>query len=146
MIKIGCATYSYGKYLQEGSMTYEGFIEECYRMGLDGVELTLYWLPTTDSPYLKKLSRLALSHGLAISAAGTRSNFSVASAEERKRQAIEVGRWLRIARDLGAPCLRVFGGSVPAGATMDQAIQWTVDGLKSCVKDAEARQKTSCAY
>jgi len=137
MIKIGCAAYSYRQYFQDGSMTYESFIEKCHQMELDGVELTLYWLPTTDNSYLRKLKKLALSHGLTISAAGTRSNFSLASAEERKKQAVEVGKWIRIANVLGAPCLRIFGGQVPEGATKDQAIQWAIEGLKLCIEDAE---------
>lgn len=137
MIKIGCAAYSYGKYFQDGSMTYESFIEECYRMGLDGVELTLYWLPTTDSSYFRKLKRLALSRGLVISAVGTRSNFCMDNVEERKKQATEIRKWIRIANELGAPCLRVFGGRVPQEATVSQAIQWAVKGIRLSVKDAE---------
>lgn len=137
MIKIGCAAYSYREYFQDGSMTYESFLEECYHLGLDGVELTLYWMPTIESSYLKKLRRLALSHGLAISCVGTRSNFSLASAEERRKQVPEVGKWINVAYEIGSPCLRVFGGLVPEGYTMDQAINWAIEGLKLCVKDAE---------
>lgn len=45
MIKIGCAAYSYRNYFEKGTMSHEDFIEEAHRIGLDGVKLTLYWLP-----------------------------------------------------------------------------------------------------
>ena len=139
MIKIGCAAYSYRQYFQDGSMTYESFLEECYRSGLDGAELTLYYMPAIESSYLKKLRRLALSYGLAISSVGTRSNFSLPTAEERQKQAAEVHKWIDVAHELGSPCLRIFGGLVPEGYTVKQAVDWAIEGLKLCVKDAEDR-------
>lgn len=69
MIKIGCTTYSYKDYLKDSEMSYEDFIEEAYNIGLDGVEITLYWLPSREPQYFRKLKRLALSRGLVISCA-----------------------------------------------------------------------------
>ena len=137
MIKIGCAAYSYRQYFEDGSMTYESFLEECHHAGLDGAELTLYWIPTIEPSYLKKLRRSALSHGLAISSVGTRSNFSLPTVEERGRQAADVGKWINVAYELGSPCLRIFGGLVPEGSTVKQAVDWAIEGMKLCVKDAE---------
>ena len=137
MIKIGCAAYSYRAYLQDGRMTYEDFIKEMYQIGLDGVELTLYWLPSKDKSYFRELKRVALFHGMPISGAGISTNFCNPSAEERNKEIEKVKEGLEIAHELGAPCLRVFGGRVPQGYTEDEAIKWVIESLQSCVKYAE---------
>ena len=137
MIKIGCAAYSYRQYLRDGRMGYEDFIEEAHRMRLDGVELTLYWLPSKEASYLKKIKSLSLLHGLPISCAGVSTDFCSPDAEKRKRMIDKVKEGLQISRELGAPCLRVFAGRVPEGHTKEEAISWTVKSLRSCVEYAE---------
>lgn len=137
MIKIGCAAYSYREYLEDGRMSYEDFIEEGHSLQLDGVELTLYWLPSDESVYLRKLKRLALFRGLPISCAGISTNFCMPEPSEREKAVRSVEKGLEIARELGAPCLRVFGGYVPEGYTVADATEWVVQALESCVSFAE---------
>lgn len=137
MIKIGCAAYSYRIYLQDGRMRYEDFIKEMYRIGLDGVELTLYWLPSKDKSYFRELKRVALFYGMPISGAGISTNFCNPSVEERNKEVEKVREGLGIAHELGAPCLRVFGGPVPKGYSEDEAMKWVIEALQSCVKYAE---------
>jgi len=137
MIKIGCAAYSYRELLAKGSMRYEDFIEEVYRMKLDGVELTLYWLPSMEGIYLRELKRFALFRGLPIYAAGTSCNFCQPEVKEREKQIAEMKKWVDVAQELGAPCLRIFGGRVPEGHTEAQATQWAIEALKSCTDYAE---------
>lgn len=137
MIKIGCAAYSYREYLKDGRMSYEDFIEEAHKIRLDGVELTLYWLPSKESSYFRKLKRLALFHGLPISCAGISTNFCNPDAEERAKEVDKVKEGLEIARQLGAPCLRVFAGYVPEGYTKEETMGWVIDSLQSCVEYAE---------
>jgi len=137
MIKIGCAAYSYRDYLKDGRMKYEDFIEEAYRIGLDGIELTLYWLPSKDRSYLRELKRLALFHGLPISGAGISTNFCSPEPSERNKAIEAVKEGLEIANELGAPCLRVFGGYVPEGYSEDEAIEWVVSSINSCIDYAK---------
>ena len=68
-MKVSCAAYSFRQLLQSGEMSLEDFIRKGYEMGLDGVELTAYYFPTTEEDYLKGLKRVALAYGLDI--AGT---------------------------------------------------------------------------
>jgi len=137
LIKIGCAAYSYREYLKDGRMSYEDFIEEAYRIGLDGVELTLYWLPSKNTSYLRKIKRLALFRGLPISCAGISTNFCNPDSSERKKAIETAKEGLDIAHELGAPCLRVFGGHVPEGYTETEATKWVIESLKSCVDYAQ---------
>jgi len=137
MIKIGCAAYSYRDYLKDGRMSYEDFIEEAHNIGLDGVEMTLYWLPSREPQYFRNLKRIALSRGLPISCAGISTNFCNPDPMERERMIKTVEEGASIARELGAPALRVFGGYVPEGYFEEQAILWTIGALRRCVKYAE---------
>jgi sugar phosphate isomerase/epimerase len=137
MIKIGCAAYSYREYLKDGRMGYEDFIEEAHRIGLDGVELTLYWLPSKEASYFRNLKRLALFRGLPISCAGISTSFCNPDAEERAKAIEGVKEGLEIARQLGAPCLRAFAGHVPEGHTKEEAMGWLINSLRSCVEYAE---------
>ncbi|MCW4020489.1 MAG: sugar phosphate isomerase/epimerase [Candidatus Bathyarchaeota archaeon] len=139
MIKVGCAAYSYREYFKNGTMTYEDFIEEAYRLGLDGVELTLYYLPSKDPSYFRKLKRLALARGLSISGAGIKTDFCRLEVSEMERTVETVEEGLNMACGLGAPCLRVFGGRVPEGHTLAEATRWAIEGLKSCVGYAEEK-------
>jgi sugar phosphate isomerase/epimerase len=137
MIKIGCAAYSYKDYLEGGKMSYENFIEEAYSIGLDGVEITLYWLPSKEPQYFRKLKRLALSLGLVVSCTGISTDFCNPDPMERERTIGMVKEGLNIARELGAPVLRVFGGYVPKSFSEEHVIQWVIEALKKCVNYAE---------
>ena len=139
MIKIGCAAYSYREYLKEGKMSYEDFIKEAHRLRLDGVELTLYWLPSNEPTYLRSLKRVALVHGLPISGAGISTNFCDPDPSVRDETVKKVEEGLDMAYELGAPCLRVFGGYVPEGYTLAETTKWAIDSLKSCMGYAENR-------
>lgn len=137
-MRVSCAAYSFRQYLQNGEMSLEDFIRKGYEMGLDGVELTSYYFPTTDLDYLKRLKRLALSYGLDI--AGTAIGGSFALPEgERAEQVALAKEWVDVSVTLGAPCLRVFGGRVPEGHTEEEAVGWCVAGLKEAAEYAEER-------
>jgi len=137
MIKIGCAAYSYREYFKDGRMGYEDFIEEAYQLRLDGIELTLYWLPSEEPSYFRKLKRLSLHRGLPVSCVGISTNFCNPETLEREKAISSVEKGLDAARELGAPCLRVFAGHAPDGYSTAKATEWTVESLKSCIGYAE---------
>ena len=62
----GCCAYSYRKYLEKGPMTMEDFILKAVELGIDGVDLTTYYLKSTEPSYLLGLplsSKLARNCG-----------------------------------------------------------------------------------
>ncbi|MEA3345958.1 MAG: sugar phosphate isomerase/epimerase family protein [Chloroflexota bacterium] len=137
-MKISCAAYSFRQYLQDGEMSLEDFIRKGYEMGLDGVELTSYYFPTTEVGYLKQLKRLALSYGLDISGTAIGGSFALPD-QERAEQVALAREWVDISVTLGAPCLRVFGGRVPEGHTEEEASSWCIEGLKEAAEYAEEK-------
>ncbi len=138
-IRIGCCAYSYRKYLTKGKMTLEEFIQVAADMGLDGIQLTTYYYESTDPAYLHGLKKLAFRNALDIPSIATRTNFCQPDLEKRKQQALEMQKWIDAAVELGATAIRVFGGKIPKGASEDEAVAWTVDGLKRVLPYAERK-------
>lgn len=133
-MKLGCCAYSYRDSLVKGELTLEGFIAACAEMGLEGVELTAYYFPSTEEEYLRHLKRECFKAGLHIAATAIGSHFTQADAGKRREQVAMAKDWIDHSVILGAPCLRVFAGPVPEGHTEDEAVRWAVECLQECVE------------
>jgi sugar phosphate isomerase/epimerase len=133
-MKISCCGYSFRQYLKDGGMSLEDFLDKAVEMGIDGVELTAYYFPTTETDYLSKLKREVFLRGLDISGTAVGNNFCQADPQRRREQIEMVKRWVDISYHLGAPCMRVFAGGVPEGHTEEEAFGWVVDALRECVE------------
>jgi sugar phosphate isomerase/epimerase len=126
----GCCAYSYRKYLQHGPMTMEDFILKGVEMELNGVDMTAYYFKSTDPAYLASLRHLALKNGMPFSGVGCGS--SMVQADPAKRMAVleDIKKWVDATDALGASHLRIFGGTLPPGATQEQGMQWIVETMK----------------
>jgi sugar phosphate isomerase/epimerase len=131
-MKLSCCAYSFRDYLQSGKKTLEQFIRDCAAMGLDGVELTAYYFPTTDEAYLRNLKRFIFLQGLDIAGTAVGNSFCQPDPDARRQQIDLVRKWVDISAVLGAPVLRVFAGSAPQGHAEAEAVEWTVEALREC--------------
>lgn len=131
-MRLSCCAYSYRQLLQSGTMTLQSFLETVRDMGLNGVELTSYYFPTTERGYLNQLKRRALECGLAISGTAIGSDFAQPDAEKRRAHVQMTREWTDHSVILGAPTLRVFAGPVREGCTQEQAFRWVVECLQEC--------------
>ena len=132
-MKIGCCSYSYREYLQSGEMSQEDFIDVAADLGIEGVELTSYYFPTTDKKYLNSLKRRCMIKGVDVSGAAVGSKMTLADEDERAEQVAMVKEWLGHALALGAPQMRVFAGATPDGHTDEEAFDRAVASFKECV-------------
>jgi sugar phosphate isomerase/epimerase len=130
-----CA-YSFRKGLQDKSFTYEDLISMAADLGIDGIDLTTYWLPDTSDQTLFGLKRLAYRSGVALYTIGIRARMAQPTAELQAAEVETVRKWLDVAEKLGASHMRIFGGAVPKGATEDQAVAWAVETLKRAAGEA----------
>ncbi|HEV2495988.1 MAG TPA: sugar phosphate isomerase/epimerase family protein [Terriglobia bacterium] len=135
----GCCAYSYRKYLEHGPMTMEDFIRKGVELGLNGVDLTVYYLKSTDPAYLTSLRHLAFKNGMPFS--GTGCGASMVQADKAKRAEVleQIKHWVDATDRLGASHLRIFAGRLPAGATVDQGVAWSVEVMKPASDYAGAR-------
>jgi len=142
VIKVGCAAYSYRKYLQgEGaSMTLEDFLETAAEVGCDGVELTSYYFPADAGvEYMNRMKRRAFLLGLDVCATSVGNRFTFPPGKERDAQVAGVKKWINHAAEMGAPCMRIFAGSTPEGSSDEEAIRWVVECIQECADLAAQR-------
>lgn len=126
----GCCAYSYGSYLKKGQMSMEDFILKGVELGVDGVDMTTYWLKSTEYAYLAGLRRFAYRNGMPFSGAAIRTDMCQPDPAKRKEELETIRKWVDAAELLGASHLRVFGGEVPRGSTDEQGIGWVVEMMK----------------
>jgi len=118
------------------------------RFGYDGVELRLdaghahgveVGLSDDDR---KRVREQAKSAGVSIACLATSLRFVDPATAETTRA--EARARLALAADIGCPCIRVFGGPVPAGMSRQEAIEQMVRSLRAVADDAAARGVTIC--
>ena len=126
----GCCAYSYRKYLAAGTMTMEEFILKAVELGIEGVDVTSYWLKSTEPTYLHNLRHLAFKHGIPFSGAAIRTEMCQPDPAKRAEEISNIKKWVDATELLGASHLRVFGGKPPEGATEAQGVEWTAETMK----------------
>lgn len=126
----GCCAYSYLKYFKAGSMTMEDFIQKAVELQSHAVDITTYWLKSTEPGYLTSLRHLAFRNGMALSGIAIRTDMCQAEAAKRAEEVRNIQQWVDACEWLGASHVRVFGGNAPAGATEKQAIEWVAETWK----------------
>jgi sugar phosphate isomerase/epimerase len=127
----GFSAFSYGKQLSTGKMTLEDFILKAVDLRLQGVDITTYYLKSTDPIYLNNLRRLANQNAVVIS--GVSCGVKMVEPDPTRRTGVlnEITRWVDVTERLGASRLRVLAGKVPDGTTMQQAVDSVVDTMKA---------------
>ncbi len=128
---VGLCAYSYLKYLDAGKMTMEEFILKGVELGVNALDMTTYWLRSTDSDYLLSLRHLAFKNGLPFTGVACGPDLLQADKDLRRQNLEEVKTWVDRTDLLGASHLRVFAGLLPAGVTTAQGIEWTVESMKA---------------
>src|SRR5687768_11351987 len=93
-MRLGCAAYSYRFLLNDGTMSLEQFVDACAEMGLDGVELTSYYFPSTGRDYLNRLKRHCFVRGQHILGTAVGSNFTQPDAAKRREQVEMTRAWI----------------------------------------------------
>ena len=127
---VGCCAYSYLKYFNAGSMTMESFIQKAVELGVHGVDITTYWLKSTEPEYLTSLRHLAFKNGMSLSGIAIRTEMCQAGGAIRAEEIRRIQQWVDAAELLGASHVRVFAGNLPGGASEKQGIEWVVEAMK----------------
>ena len=127
---VGCCAYSFSNYLKSGKMTMEDFILKGVELGVHGVDITTYWLKSTEPAYLFSLRNFAYKNAMSFSGAAIGTNMCQADASKRAEELAKIKLWVDRTELLGASHLRVFGGEIPAGATDQQGVGWVVEVMK----------------
>lgn len=136
-MRLSCCAYSYRKALQGGEMTLPEFVRTCREIGFDGVELTSYYFPTTERPFLNDLKALCHREGVLVSGSAIRSELTHPDEAKRRTDIDHAKEWLGHSVVLGAPTMRVFAGRVHDGQAEDEAYQNVITALSELAEEAE---------
>lgn len=129
-LRTGLNCYSFRKELQAKTLTYDDLIRKAVEWDIDGLDMTVYWMPATGPEFTLPLRRLAYMMGVEIYSISVRTELTRPAAADRRKEVESLYRWIDVANALGASHIRVFGGNVPKGATEDQAVGWVVECLQ----------------
>ncbi len=129
-LRPGLVAYSFRTQLEKRSMSYEDLIRYVADLGLDGLDTTVYWLPSTSDEYLAKLRHTAYKNGVSLYSVAARIRLCQPTAELQAAELETAKKWVDVAVKVGASHVRVFGGSIPKGASESQAIGWAVEVAK----------------
>jgi sugar phosphate isomerase/epimerase len=135
----GCCAYSYGSYLGKGKMTMEQFILEAVNLGVLGVDITTYWLKSTEPAYLASLRNFAYRHGMPFSGLAIGADLCQPESPKRKEVIETIRKWVDATELAGASHLRVFGDKLPAGATEERGVQWVIETMKVACEYAASK-------
>lgn len=130
----GCSAYSFRKQLMSGQMTMEDFIRRAVDLGLNGVDMTVYYLKSTEPAYLESLRYLAYRNAVAVIGAACGSRTVQADPAKRAEVVDDITKWVDVAAWLGAPQLRILAGNLPQGVSLAQATDWVVETMKAAVE------------
>jgi sugar phosphate isomerase/epimerase len=137
--KLSMAAYSYRDLLEARppKLTLVDFIDDCAKFGLDGTELTSYYLrqsPTDE--YLRQLKGEAFRRGLDVSGTAVGNDFCFPPGAERDAQIASVKRWIEYADMMDAPVIRIFAGSAKPGVTAEESRRLAVEAIEDCCEHA----------
>jgi sugar phosphate isomerase/epimerase len=138
-LRTAICAYSFRTALEKKQMTYDDLVKWAVDTRVDGLDLTVYWFPSTEDSFLLPLRALAYRNGVEIYSISVRSDMCRATPEEREKELAGVKKWVDVASKLGAGHIRVFGGVVPKGQTEDAAAGWVVDVLSRAAEYAGSR-------
>ena len=128
---VSCCAYSFRDQLTNGQMTLEDFIQKAVEFELDAVDLTVYYLKSTDPEYLDSLRHLAYKNALPLSGAACNTSMAQPDATKREESLGLIKKWVDVTDRLGASHLRVFAGELPTGVSLQQSIDSVVEVMKA---------------
>ncbi|MBM4033191.1 MAG: sugar phosphate isomerase/epimerase [Planctomycetes bacterium] len=120
------------------------------RLGYDGVE------PRAQSRHAHGIEvaatsgqraairKLAEDSGVAIACLATSCSYTAPTPGELSRMMADSRALIALARDIGAPAMRVFGGNIPQGMSREAAEGQVADCLAKLAEDARAAAVTLC--
>jgi sugar phosphate isomerase/epimerase len=129
-LRTALCAYSFRRELKEGAMTYQDLVRLAVDCDIDGLDLTVYWFPSTEPDFLLPLRLAAYKSGVHIYSISIRTDMCRPTAELRAKEVDHIKRWVDVAALLGAGHIRVFGGNVPKGESEERAAAWVAEILR----------------
>ena len=128
-LRTAICAYSFRSELQAKTMTYEDLVRRAVDWDVDGLDLTVYWFPSTSDEFLLPLRRLAYKLGVEIyqHLGSDRVDQTLARRpHQRSARHLPLGRCGERSGCGSYPCVRRCGSQ---GVTEEQATPWVTECL-----------------
>jgi sugar phosphate isomerase/epimerase len=138
-IRMSIAAYSYRSLLdfKVKKMDMFEFVTLAAKLGCDAVEPTSYWFPPdVDAAWLNRLKLHAFRCGLDISGTAIANDFCLPAGPKRDAEIQKAREWVEKAAVLGAPVIRIFGGSVPRGESEAEVVPRVIAAIEEVLPHA----------
>ena len=153
-VKLGISSYSYWHFYPERTPL-RHVIEEASRLGVGGVDVLHRQMESEEPKYIHALKRHALIHGVHLNCLSTHQDFVNPDPAERQKSIDDTIRFIRLAHDMGIPCIRISAGRWGTtgsfaelmdlrgieppieGYTEDDAFGWCIDAISQIIPVAE---------
>ncbi|MBC7928437.1 MAG: sugar phosphate isomerase/epimerase [Bryobacteraceae bacterium] len=138
-LRTAICAYSFREALKAKTMSYEDIVRLAVDLDVDGLDMTVYWFPSTQDEFLLPLRRLAYRSAVEIYSISVRTDLCKPAGPERDKQAAELRQWIDTAGKLGAGHVRIFGGTVPKTSNESEAAGWVTEMLRDSAKYAGSK-------
>lgn len=98
----------------------------------------------TTKKQRKELKSMFEDTGVANCCLATSRTYSMLEADKRAESVALTKKYVDLARDTGAPCLRVFGGGTPQGADFSEVKKYVAEALRECAEYAKGSGVSLC--
>ena len=134
---LGCPNWTLQQIVENAAEM--GFDAVDFRGLLEDIDISRRPEFTTD---LGKTKMLFMDHGVAVSGISVSARFAVADPAEKKAQFDEAERNMELAAELNAHVMRIYGGGVPEGYTVETIMPSFVENLRQIGDEAEKHDVT----
>ena len=152
--KLSISSYSYWHF-KGPKFPIEKVIDEAARMGVAGIDVLHRQMEGEDNAYLQRLKKHAFLNGIAMTCLSIHQSFVSPDKEFLAKEIEHTRRCIRIAAEMGIPCLRLNSGRwntiksfdelmknrgvepILAGYTEEDGFKWCIDSIEKCLSTAE---------
>lgn len=134
---LGCPDWTLQQIVENAAEI--GFDAVDFRGLLEDIDISRRPEFTTN---LGKTKKLFTNYGVAVSGISISAHFAVADPAEKKEQFDEAIRNMRLASKLDAQMIRIYGGRVPEGYTVETIMPFLVENLRQIGDEAEKHDVT----
>ena len=138
-MRTAICAYSFRTPLESQALNYADLVHMAVEQEIDGLDLTVYWFPSTEDDFLLPLKRLAYRNAVEIYSISIRTDLCRPTPQAQAQELQEIRKWIEVAHKLGAGHIRIFGGEAPAGASLEQAADWAVSVLGRAAEESGRR-------
>jgi sugar phosphate isomerase/epimerase len=129
-MRVGISMWSFHRTAKRGELSVANFIRVANDLGVKDIELlNVFWRETDDE--IRAASDLMREFGLSVSAYDVGNDFAQADRSDFRRSLSEVERGVEVAKAIGAPYVRVFGGEPKDGISRARAYELMIEGLSA---------------